>query len=181
MKNSYDSSINLIKGFIREIVSDYSMAGSRRFDAPGNIRSGFNVVGSRGNVLADVQGTEEKKKRETVRILIIDNGGNVLAVAEHDNDFHIGLPGGGIDPGETEEEAAIRELWEETGLIVNNLTKINKSEIDIGPVTLFQAFEVEGKLRGSSEGKVLWVKPNELLNGKFSSYYQKVFNDICLL
>ena len=28
-------------------------------------------------------------------------------------------PGGGVDPGESDHEAAVRELWEETGLVVD--------------------------------------------------------------
>ena len=28
-------------------------------------------------------------------------------------------PGGGVDPGESDLEAAVRELWEETGLVVD--------------------------------------------------------------
>ena len=30
-------------------------------------------------------------------------------------------PGGGVDPGETHEQAAIRELFEETGLVVDDV------------------------------------------------------------
>lgn len=30
-------------------------------------------------------------------------------------------PGGGVDPGETHEEAAVRELFEETGLVVESV------------------------------------------------------------
>lgn len=37
-------------------------------------------------------------------------------------------PGGGIDPGETEAEAAVRELWEETGL------RVGEADL-IGPVS----------------------------------------------
>jgi 8-oxo-dGTP pyrophosphatase MutT (NUDIX family) len=30
-------------------------------------------------------------------------------------------PGGGVDPGETQEQAAVRELFEETGLVVDGV------------------------------------------------------------
>ncbi len=35
------------------------------------------------------------------------------------------IPGGGIDEGETEEEAAKRELYEETGIQVNKIERLN--------------------------------------------------------
>lgn len=59
--------------------------------------------------------------RRTARVLITDENGRILLFLTH-FDPEIGLPprwitaGGGIDPGETELETAIRELHEETGI-----------------------------------------------------------------
>jgi len=41
---------------------------------------------------------------------------NVLAISRRDSTSHWGIPGGKVDPGETNIEAAVRELFEETSL-----------------------------------------------------------------
>lgn len=56
--------------------------------------------------------------RQAVRAVVV-KGDNLLVV--HRNKFgkeYYTLPGGGIDPGETPEQAMIRELYEETGISV---------------------------------------------------------------
>ena len=57
--------------------------------------------------------------RTAARVLLIDKDQRVLLFGN--NEWRPGItlwmtPGGGVDEGETLEAAAIRELWEETGL-----------------------------------------------------------------
>ena len=56
----------------------------------------------------------------TVTIVCRDELGRVLLARHRDYD-QWALPGGGIDPGETPANAAVREMWEETGLLVEPL------------------------------------------------------------
>lgn len=60
------------------------------------------------------------RERNAARVLILDRAGRALLVRGHDVDqperswwFTVG---GGIEPGETLEQAAIREVLEETGI-----------------------------------------------------------------
>ncbi|MCU1509828.1 MAG: hypothetical protein JWQ12_2093 [Glaciihabitans sp.] len=63
--------------------------------------------------------------RLTSRILLFDRKGRILLFLTTAPDTS-GMarwitPGGGVDPGETHAQAAQRELFEETGLILNDL------------------------------------------------------------
>lgn len=62
--------------------------------------------------------------RSTARVVLLDPTGDVLLV--HDSDPYAPgtpsmwiTPGGGIDPGEHPREAAVREVTEETGLVLD--------------------------------------------------------------
>ena len=69
------------------------------------------------------ESVDHVKHRETARIVVKNPLGDILLMNTH-WDPGTGLPprwltpGGGIDPGESVLEAAVRELFEETGLVI---------------------------------------------------------------
>ncbi|WP_212119884.1 NUDIX domain-containing protein [Niallia circulans] len=56
-------------------------------------------------------------------VIILNHQNEVLLQKRHDG--YWGLPGGLMDLGESFEEVAKREVFEETGLVVENLTLLN--------------------------------------------------------
>jgi ADP-ribose pyrophosphatase YjhB (NUDIX family) len=67
-------------------------------------------------------GGEELLQLPSVSIALRDADGRILLVRHAEGNVWL-LPGGGIEPGETPADAAVREMFEETGLIVR-LTRL---------------------------------------------------------
>jgi 8-oxo-dGTP diphosphatase len=88
------------------------------------------------------------------------------------NDMHEGKwngLGGKFEQGETPEECVIREVKEESGLLIKNpkmhgfITFPLFDGMKDWYVFLFTAREFEGKLIDSSEGQLEWIKNEKLL------------------
>jgi 8-oxo-dGTP diphosphatase len=55
---------------------------------------------------------------DTAVVIVRDEAGRVLLVRQVYGFKFFGLPGGVVNPGETPDQAAVREALEETGLVV---------------------------------------------------------------
>lgn len=105
----------------------------------------------------------------------VRRGGKTLMVhrIKKPNDIHKGKwngLGGKMDPGETPEECAIREIFEESGLRVRNpqlkglLTFPAFANEEDWYAFVFVVTDFEGQLIDSPEGVLAWVDDSELLN-----------------
>ncbi len=75
--------------------------------------------------------------------------------------------GGKFEEGESPEECAAREIFEETGLVVKNLAYRGIVTFDCPPyptdyMHLFTATEFEGEIKECDEGRLEWVDKSRL-------------------
>lgn len=66
----------------------------------------------------DMKQRATQQKRAAIGIVLNTDKSKVLLIKRRDVPIWV-LPGGGIEPGESPEEAVVREVREETGLIVS--------------------------------------------------------------
>ena len=104
--------------------------------------------------------------RFSVHAVITNSEGNVLLLKQTYGDKRWGLPGGGVEPGETIHEAIKRECNEEIGLdiLVSAFTGLYYHKSFNSQVGIFKCELPEGiQIRLSSEhSEYKWVNTSEL-------------------
>lgn len=102
----------------------------------------------------------------------------ILAVSRRYDPCAMSLPGGGIIKGESSAEGALRELREETGIVLGSSALLGPPFWYQGCVT-YEARQqdiacvVPREHRG---GRVAWVSEHELLAGPFGGYNRRLLD-----
>ena len=100
--------------------------------------------------------------------MIYDGAGNILVQDRRDPDWPgICFPGGHVEPGESFVESVIREVWEETGLTIENpkLCGTKQFQTRRGEryvVFFYKTSRYSGQLKSSDEGEVFWIPRTDL-------------------
>lgn len=109
-----------------------------------------------------------------VRLIIPDNSGRVLILKRSEKTHSPGawsLPGGKIEIGETVEEAAAYELFEETSLVCTSTRFLfYQDSLPLEPggmhcINLYLEIDAQGTIRLNEESsQFAWVGPEDLPN-----------------
>lgn len=103
-----------------------------------------------------------------VNMCMITQGEKVLVLDRKNPDWPgVTFPGGHVEPNESFVASVIREVWEETGLAVENpvLCGTKQFPTDEGAryvVLFYKADRFTGELKSSSEGEVFWIDREDL-------------------
>lgn len=117
-------------------------------------------------------------RTETVTLtnmcMVYDENGNVLVQDRVDKNWGgLTFPGGHVEKGESFVDSVIREVYEETGLTIENpricgtkdwITKDGTRYI----VIFYKTNKFSGTLRSSEEGEVKWMSVEEMKKGRLA-------------
>ncbi len=122
-----------------------------------------------------------KPLRKDVRTYLIKDN-KIITVRYTTNDFkqdYYDIPGGGIEEGETSEQAAIREFKEESGIDIHNPQYAGNLIVEypnrIFDIDIFIASEYTGTPKKTLKHIAEWIEIDELLQK------EKIFTEIYLL
>jgi 8-oxo-dGTP pyrophosphatase MutT (NUDIX family) len=122
----------------------------------------------------DAEAPAANSLKVAVSAFVQDAEGRILMIHRTDNDKY-SIPGGGMEVGETVADAVVREVTEETGILVRptallgvfsnprHVVAYDDGEVRQEFSICFKAEPIGGSPRTSLESKaVRWVAPDEL-------------------
>ena len=109
-----------------------------------------------------------KEQAIFVNMCMVTDGSKVLVIDRKKKDWPgITFPGGHVEKNESFVEAVIREVYEETGLTIQDpvlcgTKQFQEDENTRYVVFFYKATRFSGALTSSGEGQVFWIERNEL-------------------
>lgn len=115
-------------------------------------------------------------------ICMIYDGDNILVQDRMNPDWPgITFPGGHIETGESFVDSVIREVKEETGLDISNVTLCGVKQWTQRDgeyryiVFFYKTNTFSGEIKSSDEGRVFWIKKDQLKNYTLANDFDKMF------
>lgn len=137
----------------------------------------------RATAMSAKQGEIMKNSFAVIGLII--HSGKILSISRKTNHNDFSLPGGKIDPGETPEQALVRELQEEVNITpIEYVPIFDQIDHTVNkPCRTYHIKSYSGKPK-SLEGSIMtWLTPEELIksNCTFNVYNKELFEKLGLL
>jgi 8-oxo-dGTP diphosphatase len=106
-------------------------------------------------------------RKEYVALILEKDGRILVEKRKMTKRVHAGdivFPSGAVEPGETKEEAILREMKEELGITLHGVRLVHQEDFDTQEeqrIYWFACDSFEGEIQKNEAEELLWIRPDE--------------------